>query len=140
MNRPVTYTYPAVFEYSEGLWGVTFPDLDNAYAAMDTLDEAILEAKTVLEECLYFREEQNDEIPAPTPLEKVTSPSGAIVQLVVADMKSARREMSQRAVKKTLTIPYWLEAELKKAPALNVSALLQRAIVRELHLKTPLGA
>lgn len=139
-KQPSTYAYPAVFSFSEGLWGVSFPDLDNAFTASETLEQAILEAKCVLEECLYFREEQHDVIPTPTALNKVKASSGDVVQLVVADMTETRREMSQRAVKKTLTIPYWMEEELKKVPTLNVSALLQRAITKELNLKTPVSA
>ena len=133
--RPLDYAYPAVFSFSEGLWSAHFPDLDNAFTAAETLEQAILEAKYVLEECLYFREEQHDEIPAPTALKAVKASSGDVVQLVAADMAETRREMSQRAVKKTLTIPYWMEEELKKVPALNVSALLQKAITKELNLK-----
>ena len=121
---PATYAYTAVFSTDDDGWEVRFPDLDNAFTSANTLDEAILEARVVLEECLYFREEQKDEIPVPTPPDKVVRREGDIAQLVVADMAAVRREMSRRAVKKTLTIPYWMDVELKKSPDINVSALL----------------
>lgn len=140
-KKPPVYCYPAVFNDGEGFWSVRFPDLENAFTTADTLDQAILEAKTVLKECLYFREESRDEIPQPTPLDEIRRSAGdALVQLVVADMAQARREMSQRAVKKTLSIPYWMEEELKKVPTLNVSGLLQQAVIKELNLKEPYTA
>ena len=134
---PGYYAYPAIFRTDGDGWEVSFPDLDNAYTAADTLEQAILEARIVLEECLYFRETDHDEIPVPTPIESIDKKDGEYAQIVVASMTETRREMSQRAVKKTLTIPYWMEEELKKYPALNVSALLQRAISQELKIQGP---
>lgn len=137
MNKlPDYYSYPAVFSTDGDGWEVSFPDLDNAFTAADTLEKAILEAQAVLEECLYFREIQRDDIPKPTPLEKIKKRQGDYIQIVVASMPETRREMSQRAVKKTLTIPFWMEEELKKRPTLNVSSILQNALRRELGLES----
>ena len=134
MNYPDFYAYPAVFSTDGDGWEVSFPDVDNCFTAADTLEQTIVEAKYVLEDAMYFRERDHYEIPKPTGLDEIETKQGEIVQIVVAAMKETRREHSQKAVKKTLTIPAWMEDELKKHPSLNVSSLLQQAIKQELRL------
>ena len=136
MKHPDLYAYPAIFlkDPATNTWEVTFPDIDNCFTSADTLEQAIVEARYVLEDIMYHREIQKDEIPASTPIEAVKTAPGSVVQLVVAVMSQVRREYSQKAVKKTLTIPAWMEEELKKHKDVNISLLLQNAIKQELHL------
>jgi predicted RNase H-like HicB family nuclease len=134
MKYPDLYSYPAVFSTDGDGWEVRFPDVGNCYTAAATLEQAIVEAKFVLEDIMYLREKEKDEIPVPTKLEDVKANPGEIVQLVVAVMPETRREHSQKAVKKTLTIPAWMEEELQKRSEVNVSLLLQKAIKQELNL------
>jgi predicted RNase H-like HicB family nuclease len=134
MKYPEFYAYPAIFSTDGDGWEVSFPDLDNCFTAADSLEEAVVEARYVLEDVMYLREKDKDEIPVPTRLEDVKAKPGEIVQLVAAVMPETRREHSQKAVKKTLTIPAWMEEELKKRADVNVSLLLQNAIKQELSL------
>lgn len=137
MKYPNYYRYPAIFEPDGDGWAVTFPDLDNCFTSADSLEEAIIQAQAVLEDCMYFREAQKDDIPTPSTIDVTFSPLRKLVQMVVAFMPPVRRAWSQKAVKKTLTIPAWMEEELKKHDDVNVSQLLQDAIKRELNLKEP---
>jgi predicted RNase H-like HicB family nuclease len=134
MKFPDLYSYPAIFSSDGDGWEVRFPDIDNAFTAADTLEQAILEARYVLEDIMYLREKEKETIPPPTPLEQVKSDPGEIIQIVVAVMSTVRREFKQKSVKKTLTIPAWMEEELKKRDDINVSQLLQNAIKQELQL------
>lgn len=134
MKLPELYAYPAIFTTDGDGWEVCFPDVDNCFTAADTLEQAIVAARYVLEDIMYLREKDNDEIPTPTPLENVLTEPGEVVQLIVAVMPDVRREHSQKAVKKTLAIPVWMEDELKKHSDVNVSLLLQNAIRQELRL------
>jgi predicted RNase H-like HicB family nuclease len=134
LKLPNLYAYPALFTKDGGGWEVFFPDVDNAFTAADTLEQAILEARYVLEDVMYLRERDGDEIPSPTPLDEVERKPGEVVQIIVACMPETRRHYSEKSVKKTLTIPAWMEDELKKRPDINVSQLLQTAIKRELQL------
>jgi predicted RNase H-like HicB family nuclease len=137
MNFPDLYAYPAVFSTDGDGWEVRFPDVENAFTAADTLEQAILEARYVLEDIMFHREKENDAIPTPTPLRLVESNPDDVVQLVVAAMPEVRKEfnqLNQKAIKKTLTIPAWMEEELKKRNDINVSKLLQNAIKQELQL------
>ena len=85
------YMYPAVFQPDGDMWTVTFPDIDNAFTSADSLEEAIIDARTVLEDCMYFREEQNDDIPEPSRINEIHCPSGGMIQMVAASMQDVRR-------------------------------------------------
>jgi predicted RNase H-like HicB family nuclease len=134
MKYPDLYAYPAIFATDGDGWEVSFPDIDNAFTAADTLEQAILEARYVLEDIMYLREKEGGAIPAPTPLRDVNVGPNDIAQIIVAVMPDVRREFSQKSVKKTLTIPAWMEEELKKHDDINVSQLLRNAIKQELQL------
>ena len=88
---PKYYMYPALFQHDGDMWTVTFPDIDNAFTSADSLEEAIIDARTVLEDCMYFREAQNDEIPEPSVISEIECPSGGIIQMVAASMQEVRR-------------------------------------------------
>ena len=88
---PKYYIYPAIFQQDGEMWTATFPDIENAFTSADSLAEAIISAGEVLEDCMYFREVQNDDIPIPTSLNDIDIPAGEIAQIVVADMTRARK-------------------------------------------------
>lgn len=134
MKKTDFYAYPALFSTDGDGWEVIFPDVENCFTVADTLEEAIIEARYVLEDIMYYREIQKDEIPTPTPLGEIKALEGQVVQLVVASMPAVRREHRQKAVKKTLTIPAWMEEALQEHADINVSLLLQNAIKQELRL------
>lgn len=79
-------------------------------------------------------EKDNDPLPEPTPLNKIKIHKNQSIMLIEAWMPLVRSEMENRAVKKTLTIPKWLNdiAEQKKV---NFSQILQKALKEELGIK-----
>lgn len=91
-------------------------------------------AKEALELHLYGLEQEKDDIPNPTPPEKIDCPKNSFVMPVQVYMPLIRNEMSNKAIKKTLTIPYWLNkvAEDKKV---NFSQVLQVALKEQLGVK-----
>lgn len=86
---------------------------------------------------MYFREAQKDDIPVPTKAEDITLPENGIVRIVAVNMPPVRRAWSKKAVKKTLTIPAWMEEELKDRKGINIPAVLQKALQKELDIKEP---
>jgi predicted RNase H-like HicB family nuclease len=134
MKLPDFYAYPTIFTTDGDGLEVSLPDVDNDFTAADTLEQAIVEAQYVLEDIMCLREKDKDNIPEPTPLDQVQHDPGDIVQIVVAVMPKTRREFAQKSVKKPLTIPAWMEDELKKREDINVSLFLQNAIKQELQL------
>ena len=116
---------------------VTFPDLPGCVTFGKDEDEAIRMAREALAMHLYGMEQDNDEIPAPSGLkllaEKEALGANEIFFLVEAFMPAFRERQSRRFVKKTLSIPYWMNAEAERQ-GINFSQTLQQAIKQQLNI------
>lgn len=130
------YAYPAVFTKEEGgLFSVAFPDIDGCFTSGDSLPDAIEMAQDALSLMLYDMEESGAPIPPPSDLAAVQAEAdaGEIVSLVSCDTIAYRKLFNNKAVKKTLTIPAWLNTLAERAD-LNFSSVLQEALKNELNI------
>ena len=86
---------------------------------------------------IYGMEQDGDEIPQPSSLrmlaEQEDLQENEVFMLVEAFMPTFRERESKRFVKKTLSIPYWMNAEAERV-GLNFSQTLQNAIAQKLSL------
>jgi len=136
--------YPACFFKEESGYSVIFPDLELATCG-ETLDEAMAMAIDCLAGYLHTCQMDGDNIPEPSNLSdidpeavaKELDPDSpmceAFVNVVSVDVASYAKEHFEKSVKKTLTIPAWLNnAALEKG--LNFSQVLQDALKAQLHL------
>ncbi|HHW44452.1 type II toxin-antitoxin system HicB family antitoxin [Desulfofundulus thermobenzoicus] len=121
------YIYPAIFDYADDGISVEFPDLPGCYTCGDNDEEALRMAKEALALHLYGLEEDGYPIPEPSPVNKLKVEPNQVVVLVEVWMPPFRDEMKHRAVKKTLTIPKWLD-DLAREHNVNFSHLLQNAL------------
>ena len=131
MNR---LFYPAVFHTAEegGFW-VTFPDIPECMTQGDNMQEAYEMAVDALGLALTSREAEKEEIPKASSLDEVDAEDGTLV-IVEFDMAEYRRRNSSRAVKKTLSIPEWLnEAAVREG--VNFSQILQEALISKLGIQ-----
>lgn len=131
MNR---LFYPAVFHTAEegGFW-VTFPDIPECMTQGDNMQEAYEMAVDALGLSLTSREAEREEIPKASSLDEVDAEDGTLV-IVEFDMAEYRRRNSSRAVKKTLSIPEWLnEAAVREG--VNFSQILQEALMSRLGIQ-----
>ena len=131
MNRLL---YPAVFHTAEegGFW-VTFPDIPECMTQGDNMQEAYEMAVDALGLSLTSREAEKEEIPKASSLDEVDAEDGTLV-IVEFDMAEYRRRNSSRAVKKTLSIPEWLnEAAVREG--VNFSQILQEALMSKLGIQ-----
>lgn len=129
------YIFPAVFDpCEEGGYTIIFPDLPGCITEGDNIEEALHMAKDALELHLYGMELGEDSIPEPTPPEKIKVPEGGFITLIQVWMSPIRDEMANRAVKKTLTIPKWLN-DIAERERVNFSHILQAALKNHLGLK-----
>ncbi len=128
------YAYPAVFTPENGGgYSVYFPDVEGCYTQGDNMADAIFMAEDALELMLYQYEESKKEIPRPSNPEEIKMNKGEILSYVSADTLKYRKMFNDRAVKKTLSIPEWLnEAAIKEN--INFSQVLQDALRQRLHL------
>ena len=125
------YVFPAVFEPEDGLYNVTFPDIPSCYTCGDNLPDTLFMAEDALSGWLSRAEEKGIEIPEASDMQNVEVPECAVVTLVLADTDAYRRTHSTKAVKKTLTIPAWLN-EAAEARSVNFSKVLQDALYEQL--------
>lgn len=130
------YAYPAVFtKEDEGGYSVFFPDLEGCYTCGETLPEAIEMAQDALSLFLYDAEEEKREIPAASELKSVEHDENAIVSLIVCDTLEYKKFFGDQAVRKTVTLPAWLNTMAEKADV-SFSGVLQNALKQTLGLPT----
>ena len=123
-----TYLYPAYFRrVPSGGYSVDFPDLPGCISAGDTLEEALAMAREALSLHLFGMDEDGEAIPSASDPSALPAEHDAFVSPVEGRPDMARDEVRNRSVKKTLTIPYWLN-EAAERNKINFSQVLQDAL------------
>lgn len=128
------YVYPAIFTpEKEGGYSVLFPDLESCYTCGDDLQDALFMANDVLAFVLYDYETEGKEIPVPSKAEDIEKSDRDFVNYVACDTVEYARMHNNRAVKKTLTIPQWLnDAAIRQD--VNFSQVLQEALMQKVNM------
>ena len=127
------YIYPAVFTKEDSLYSVHFPDFESCYTQGESLQDAFEMAADVLCLTLYEMEEAAQKIPEPSAVKSIETQETEFVSLVSCDTLEYRKLYDNKAVKKTLTIPTWLNTMAEKQ-SVNFSAVLQNALKEQLNL------
>ena len=121
--------YPALFHKAEegGFW-VTFPDLPECMTQGDNMEEAYNMAVDALGLCLIDMDKKHIPFPAASSPDRIPTEPDAFLAVIEFDMLAYKKRTSSAAVKKTLSIPEWLNEE---ALSLNVnfSQVLQDALI-----------
>lgn len=127
------YVYPAIFTPEEdGSYSIVFPDLEGCYTCGDNLEDGIEMAEDALALVLYGYEKDGREIPAPSARSAFSVSGNDFVNLIACDTMKYRKMYNNKAVKKTLTIPEWLN-EAASAMGLNFSQILQEALIQKVQ-------
>ena len=125
--------YPAIFhEAEEGGFWVSFPDLPECLTEGDDMQQAYEMAVDALGLSLTSRKAESEPIPKPTEINKVDAEDG-ILAVVEFDMMEYQKKHNSRAIKKTLSIPEWLNEEAV-ARGVNFSQVLQEALMLKLNI------
>ena len=127
------YLYPAVFTKEDAGYSVSFPDLKNCFTSGETLEEAMEMANDVLCLTLYDLEQEGAMIPAASAVNSISHEENEFVSLVGCDTIAYRRFFDNKAVKKTLSIPSWLNDMAERA-GINFSGTLQEALKTKLNI------
>ncbi|MCD7955692.1 MAG: type II toxin-antitoxin system HicB family antitoxin [Lachnospiraceae bacterium] len=124
--------YPALFHTAEegGYW-VTFPDIPECVTEGDDMEEAYSMAVDALGLALSERIKEKDILPEASKVEDITG-DGTVV-IVQFDLAEYNRRHNNKAVKKTLSIPEWLNEEAMAA-SINFSQVLQEALMAKLRV------
>lgn len=132
---PDTYEFIAVLDYSNGKTvGVYFPDLPGCISCEDNTQNAVKSAKEVLQLHLYGMEEDGDEIPAASDFTDISLKKDEMPVLIEVHMKPFREKMHKRFVKKTLSIPSWVNA-IAEEQGVNFSAVLLKGLKEQCHIE-----
>ena len=127
------YVYPAIFTKDGNFYVVNFPDLEGCYTQGESIEDALEMAEDVLCMTLYNLEENKQSIPVASDIKCISVGADEIVSLVSCNTIEYRQFYDNKAVKKTLTIPSWLNT-MSEREGINFSAVLQSALKRELHI------
>ena len=127
------YIYPAVFNYAEDGISISFPDLPGCFSCAESDEEAYFIARDAMRGWLLVAEEYGDEIAAPTPLKDVALEANQRAVLIDVNLAFYREAYRNRAVKKTLSIPAWLN-DLAEKEKINFSFVLQSALKERLNV------
>ena len=134
---PDIYRYPAIFSYEEDGVHIVFPDLPGCITFGKDERDAVRAAREALTLHLYGMEQDEEAIPPPSSMmtlaEQEALQKNEVFLLVEAFMPTFREKQSKRFVKKTLSVPYWMNVEAERI-GLNFSQTLQNAILQKLEL------
>ena len=127
--------YPAIFHQAEegGFW-ITFPDLPECMSQGDNMEQAYEMAVDALGLALTSRIAEKLDIPKPSEPYTIFTESDEICVVIEFDMLAYKKRTNSKAVKKTLTIPEWLNEEAT-ALGLNFSQILQEALMQKVGIK-----
>ena len=128
------YVYPAIFTPEEKGYSINFPDLEGCFTCGDSLQEGLEMARDVLALVLYGYEKEEKVIPKPTERDEINVETGEFVNYVMCDTMEYRKRFNNKAVKKTLTLPEWLNEEAMSL-GINFSQVLQEALMMKLQYK-----
>ena len=140
----MNYVYPAVFYEEEGKISVILPDLGNLATFGDNMADAMRMAADACGLYLFTALRDGETLPTPSALSEI-NPSAvlkdlemesaadqAFVNMVLVDMTEYARQHSDKAVKKTLSIPMWLNT-LCEEKNINFSKVLQDALLTKVQ-------
>ena len=122
--------YPAIFTKEENGYSVRFPDFPGCFTEGDTLEEAYKMATCAIG--LYAQNEDGEfEFPEASEPNSVELVENEFSVLVEFDVLEYLKNTSEKAVKKTLTIPSWLNS-LAEQNNVNFSKVVQTALKEHL--------
>lgn len=136
--------YPACFFKEENGYSVVFPDLNWLSTCGSNLQETMEMAVDCLAGYLYTCKKDNEDIPKPSSIHDINTKSieneldissdESFVNMIAVDVAEYAKNHFEKSVKKTLTIPAWLNKAATEQ-GINFSQTLQNALKEQLNIK-----
>ena len=122
--------YPSIFHKAEegGFW-VSFPDIPECLTEGDDMRQAYEMAFDALGLVISDKIKNEETLPTPSPADEINTEDGYLV-IIEFDLLEYQRKHNNRAVKKTLSIPAWLNEAAIRA-GVNFSQVLQEALLEK---------
>ena len=128
------YIFPCIFIYENDGISILFPDLDGCVSFGENEHQAFYNAKEALTLHLYGMEQDNEPIPEPSLIKDVSLEENEQAVFIEVFMPPFRAKQANKYVKKTLTIPEWLNIIAEKNDV-NFSQILQNGLKEYLNLQ-----
>lgn len=124
--------YPAIFHKAEegGFW-VSFPDFAECLTEGDNMTEAYEMAFAALGLAISDKLSNKEVLPSPSSIENIATEENAFIAIIEFDKLAYNKKHNSRAVKKTLSIPEWMNEEAT-ALGVNFSQVLQEALMQKI--------
>jgi len=123
------YIYPAIFEQnSDDSYTITFPDLPGCISEGKSLCSAMDMAQGALSQWIEYLQEEKKDIPNPSNMEKIKPLKNQFATLIMAKVRD------NRAVRRTVSIPGWLDAKATDAD-ISLSKVLQEGLKARLGIR-----
>lgn len=122
--------YPAIFTpFSDGTGGyvVEFPDLPGCVTEGYDMAEAVFMAEDAASGWVLTELEDGEGVPQATKIRDIETREEQFVSLIALDMDAYAAKYGNNAVKKTLTIPAWLNTFVEQN-GISCSKVLQEAL------------
>lgn len=126
--------YPAFFHKAQegGFW-ISFPDIPECLTQGDDMAQAYEMAVDALGLALSCREKEHQPIPVASDPTVIAPEPDAFLAVIEFDMLAYKKRTNSKAVKKTLSIPEWLN-EAAMSMGLNFSQVLQEALLAKIQM------
>lgn len=122
--------FPAIFTFDGKYYNVDFIDLKGCSTFGDSIQNAYLMAQDAMG--LYLDDLTN--FPQPTlNISNISLKDNQFVSFISIDMDEYRKKFNNKSIKKTLTIPEWLNY-LSEKNNINFSQVLQEALKEKLGI------
>ena len=133
--------YPACFIKEEKAYSVVFPDLNHLATCGEDEQDATEMAIDCLAGYIHWLQQDGEEIPKPSPVSAIDikaiaeefeiSVDDIYVVIISVDVEEYAAKHFDKAIKKTLTIPEWIDRAAKKQ-GINFSKTLQEALLAKI--------
>lgn len=122
------FVYPAIFHKEEEGYWTEFPDLKGCYSQGDSIPETLANAQEALTGFLIILLEDKKTLPLPSDISDISAADG-FTTLVSCNLDAYK---DTKSVKKTLTIPEWLDERATRM-GINFSQTLQEALINKIQ-------
>ncbi len=121
--------YPAIIHEEEGAFWVEFPDLEGCFSDGNSVADAISNASDALGGYVCSLMDSDLPVPDASDIKEIVAEDG-FTTMVISDPLAYKK--NTKSVKKTLSIPEWLNIEAEKRH-INFSSVLQQALIARIE-------
>ncbi|AVP64126.1 HicB family protein [Clostridium botulinum] len=128
------YIFPAIItKLAENDYNISFPNFEHIISYGENLENAYIMAEDALALEIFDLWDDKEEIPDPVDMNSLTLENDQTLILVKLNLKDILKKYDDKAVKKTLTIPSWLN-KIAEENKVNFSQILKTGLMEHLNI------